>query len=683
MRFLSAKQNSQPNNPDTAAQEPLGSQTAEKPSGSRAPQKGAGSPRPSDPQTPPDPARPSSRPATPFFRTWLGRVETACLVVFDVAATYGAFWVATWGTAAGEQLFGSPQGWLQGGVLALANVVVFLLFNMYNSLWRYASISEVLRIAAATLVGALVGDAVFSAAFGGVGLRAFVLAWALVLLLCGGVRLALRAAWGNQSWRLARRAAGAAPRTLVVGAGETGSLTIKRMLTGDRDMLGDPVALVDDDPSKRGMHVHGVKVEGTTADIPRLARGLACEQVVVACPSADWEQRQRILALCMQTGLKVQTLPDVRDLPAEGLARVALRDVEISDLLSRDEVLLDLGRMDYVAGRSVLVTGGGGSIGSELVRQLLPAAPSRIVLFDVYENTTYELYHELKGKAAEQGTELVVEIGSITDPEALRLAFDRWDPKVVFHAAAHKHVPLMEGDAREAVRNNVFGTLNVAQMAHDRGCSHFVLVSTDKAVNPTNVMGATKRMCETVVQSFAERGSETVFTAVRFGNVLGSHGSVIPLFKRQLKEGGPITVTHRDITRYFMTIPEASRLVITAGALAKGGEVFVLKMGDPVRIYDLACNLVRLSGLRLGRDIEVKVTGLRPGEKLYEELRMEGEDVIPTDVDDITVSTGSPVPPEVVEENLAALEACLSGTNDEIKRALARAVPTYRPQLEG
>lgn len=643
MRFLSAKQNSQPNNPDTAAEKPSGS----------------------------------------FFRTWLGRIETACLVVFDVAATCGAFWVATWGTPAGDQLFGSLQGWLQVGLLALVNLVVFLLFNMYNSLWRYASISEVLRIAIATLVGAVVGDAVFSVVFGGVGLRAFVLAWALVLLLCGGVRLALRAAWGNQSWRLARRAAGAAPRTLVVGAGETGSLTIKRMLTGDRDMLGDPVALVDDDPSKRGMHVHGIKVEGTTADIPRLAHGLACEQVVVACPSADWEQRQRILALCMQTGLKVQTLPDVRDLPAEGLARVALRDVEISDLLSRDEVLLDLGRMDYVAGQSVLVTGGGGSIGSELVRQLLPAVPSRVVLFDVYENTTYELYHELKGKAAEQGTELVVEIGSITDPEALRLAFDRWEPKVVFHAAAHKHVPLMEGDAREAVRNNVFGTLNVAQMAHDRGCSHFVLVSTDKAVNPTNVMGATKRMCETVVQSFAQRGSQTVFTAVRFGNVLGSHGSVIPLFKRQLKEGGPITVTHQDITRYFMTIPEASRLVITAGALAKGGEVFVLKMGDPVRIYDLACNLVRLSGLRLGRDIEVKVTGLRPGEKLYEELRMEGEDVIPTDVDDITVSTGAPVPPDQVDKNLEALAACLEGTNDEIKQALAKAVPTYRPQLAG
>ncbi len=248
-------------------------------------------------------------------------------------------------------------------------------------------------------------------------------------------------------------------------------------------------------------------------------------------------------------------------------------------------------------------------------------------------------------------------------------------------AKARKLSPLMEADAREAVQNNVFGTLNVAQMAHDRGCTHFVLVSTDKAVNPTNFMGATKRMCETVVQSFAQRGSKTVFTAVRFGNVLGSHGSVIPLFKRQLKEGGPITVTHKDITRYFMTIPEASRLVITAGALAKGGEVFVLKMGDPVRIYDLACNLVRLSGLRLGRDIEIKVTGLRPGEKLYEELRMEGEDVIPTDVDDITVSTGSPVPPEQVDENLAALEACLEGENDHIKRALAKAVPTYRPQL--
>ncbi len=666
----------------------------------------------------------------PFSRTWLGRVETACLILFDIAATYLAFWVATWGTPAGAQLFAEPMGWLQTGVLALMNVAVFLLFNMYNSLWRYASISEVLRIAAATLVGALVGDVIFTLAFGGVGVRAFVLAWAvvlilcagvrlalraiwgnqswrlarrstgisprtlvvgagetgsltMVLILCAGVRLALRAIWGNQSWRLARRSTGISPRTLVVGAGETGSLTIKRMLTGDRDMLGDPVALVDDDPAKRGMRVHGVKVQGTTADIPRLARELSCEQVVMACPSASWEERQRIFALCMETGLKVQTLPDVRDLPADGLAKVALRDVEIADLLSRDEVLLDLGRMDYVAGRSVLVTGGGGSIGSELVRQLLPAVPSRIVLFDVYENTTYELYHEVRAAAEAQGTELVVEIGSITDPEALQLAFDRWDPKVVFHAAAHKHVPLMEADAREAVQNNVFGTLNVAQMAHDRGCTHFVLVSTDKAVNPTNVMGATKRMCETVVQSFAQRGSKTVFTAVRFGNVLGSHGSVIPLFKRQLKEGGPITVTHQDITRYFMTIPEASRLVIAAGALAKGGEVFILKMGDPVRIYDLACNLVRLSGLKLGRDVEIKVTGLRPGEKLYEELLMDDEDPVETGNDDILVSVGKPLPEEEVVSRLDVLRESLVGPNEEIKRALARAVPTYRPQIEG
>ncbi len=619
----------------------------------------------------------------PFSRTWLGRVETACLILFDIAATYLAFWVATWGTPAGAQLFAEPMGWLQTGVLALMNVAVFLLFNMYNSLWRYASISEVLRIAAATLVGALVGDVIFTLAFGGVGVRAFVLAWAVVLILCAGVRLALRAIWGNQSWRLARRSTGISPRTLVVGAGETGSLTIKRMLTGDRDMLGDPVALVDDDPAKRGMRVHGVKVQGTTADIPRLARELSCEQVVMACPSASWEERQRIFALCMETGLKVQTLPDVRDLPADGLAKVALRDVEIADLLSRDEVLLDLGRMDYVAGRSVLVTGGGGSIGSELVRQLLPAVPSRIVLFDVYENTTYELYHEVRAAAEAQGTELVVEIGSITDPEALQLAFDRWDPKVVFHAAAHKHVPLMEADAREAVQNNVFGTLNVAQMAHDRGCTHFVLVSTDKAVNPTNVMGATKRMCETVVQSFAQRGSKTVFTAVRFGNVLGSHGSVIPLFKRQLKEGGPITVTHQDITRYFMTIPEASRLVIAAGALAKGGEVFILKMGDPVRIYDLACNLVRLSGLKLGRDVEIKVTGLRPGEKLYEELLMDDEDPVETGNDDILVSVGKPLPEEEVVSRLDVLRESLVGPNEEIKRALARAVPTYRPQIEG
>ncbi len=661
----------------------------------------------------------------------LGKVETVCLVAFDVLATCTALWGAAGGTPLGAAMASDAGALALSGLAALANVLVFILAGLYNSLWRYASISEVLRIGAATLLGSLLGDAVLGLAFGFalMSLRTALLYWAVLLVLCGGARLALRAVWGNQSWRLARKASGALPRTLVVGAGETGSLTIKRMLTGDRDMLGDPVALVDDDPTKRGMRVHGVKVEGTTADVPRLARELGCEQVVFACPSAGFADRQRILSLCMETGLRVQTLPNVRDIPQDGLAKVALRDVEVADLLARDEVELDVGQAAYVSGKCVLVTGGGGSIGSEIARQLLPARPSKVVLFDIYENTAYELYHEIRAAAEAQGTEVgsigseiarqllparpskvvlfdiyentayelyheiraaaeaqgtevVVEIGSICDEAALRPVFESHRPDVVFHAAAHKHVPLMERNAREAVENNVFGTRRVALLANEFGCSHFVLISTDKAVNPTNVMGATKRMCELEVQSLAAH-SKTVFAAVRFGNVLGRHGSVIPLFKRQLKEGGPITLTHRDITRYFMTIPEASRLVIAAGALAKGGEVFILKMGDPVRIYDLACNLVRLSGLKLGRDVEIKVTGLRPGEKLYEELLMDDEDPVETGNDDILVSVAKPLPEEEVVSRLDALRESLAGPNEEIKRALARAVPTYRPQIEG
>ena len=401
----------------------------------------------------------------------------------------------------------------------------------------------------------------------------------------------------------------------------------------------------------------------------------------MAMPSSTKAERDRILGLCMQTGLKVLTLPNIKDIPTDGLGKVALREVEISDLLARDEIRLDLGKMGYVAGKCVLVTGGGGSIGSELVRQLIPAKPSKIVLFDIYENTTYELYHEVKGKAAEAGIELAVEIGSITHPPALRKAFDQHKPDVIFHAAAHKHVPLMEANPREAIENNVFGTLNVVRMAHERGCSHFILISTDKAVNPANVMGATKRMCEMIVQYYASV-SKTVFAAVRFGNVLGSHGSVIPLFKRQLKEGGPITVTHRDITRYFMTIPEASRLVIAAGALAKGGEIFILNMGEPVKIWDLAENLVRLSGLKPGRDIEIVETGLRPGEKMYEELLMDEDEPLPTENPDITVSRAAAPDLDAMHAKLDRLEACLDGANAEIKTVLAEVVPTYHPDLK-
>ena len=319
----------------------------------------------------------------------------------------------------------------------------------------------------------------------------------------------------------------------------------------------------------------------------------------------------------------------------------------------------------------------GGSIGSEIVRQLLPARPKQIILFDIYENTTYELLHEIKKPALDAGIDLKVVIGSIAHLPAINAVFETYRPEVVFHAAAHKHVPLMEANPREAIENNVFGTLNVVRLADEYACTHFVQISTDKAVNPTNVMGATKRMDEMIVQW------NTIFTAVRFGNVLGSHGSVIPLFKRQMQAGGPITLTHRDITRYFMTIPEASRLVITAGALAKGGEIFVLNMGEPVKIYDLAVNLITLSGLKPGRDIEIKITGLRPGEKMYEELLMDDEHLMETNNKDIRISTAEADDAEEIDWKLSVLAESLNSDSDSIKSVLARVVPTYRPQYDG
>ena len=614
----------------------------------------------------------------------LCRLEPLALMVVDFLATYVALFCAAWGTTKWATATGATGGLLAIGVLGIVNVGVFATFKMYNSLWRYASMAEALRILYATVVGSVCGDLLFSLAFdGGLSVRSYVMAWALLVIMTAGTRLAVRALWHSRAQRSARAGErGTRPRTLIVGAGQTGSLTIKRMHLGDEDMCGEPVALVDDDVTKHGRHVHGVKVLGSCDDIPRIAQECQAEQIVLACPSALASERQRILSICLTTGLRILTLPNVRDLAQQDDGRIALREVEISELLTRDEVAFDSTGMGYVRGQVVLVTGGGGSIGSELVRQLIEARPRQIVIFDVYENTAYELLHEMQPKATELGVMLSVVIGSVTNERIVRDCFERYRPKVVFHAAAHKHVPLMEDNAREAVENNVLGTWIVCRLAEELGCSHCILVSTDKAVNPTNVMGATKRLCELEIQALAQTSRTTVFAAVRFGNVLGSHGSVIPLFRRQLRSGGPLTVTHPDITRYFMTIPEAAQLVITAGSMAQAGEIFILEMGQPVRIYDLAVNLIKLSGLRVGRDIEVAFTGLRPGEKLYEELQMHDEELRPTENTSILVSTAPPPTRLEVEDKIARLMACLSEGSEQIKRELARAVPTYHPRLE-
>lgn len=611
-------------------------------------------------------------------------VRSMPLVVLDVTATVVAFLIAAWGTRADEIDLASPFFIGQMALLSMANIIVFAIFRMYNSLWEYASVDDAARIVAATLVGSAVGDVLGALVFDArMPFRVYICAWAILLIICGMARFSIRVNSKGRSWSFLGVESSGQPRTLIVGAGESGSLVVSRMLAGNEEIVGCPVGYVDDNKSKIGRRIHGVKVLGDCDDIPRICKQQSIEQIVVAIPSGTQREKLLVYDLCMETGCKVLTLPEkVKDIPEENLGKIPIRDVEVSDLLAREEVALDEGLVGtYLAGTTVLVTGGGGSIGSELVRQLLPAKPAKIVLFDIYENTVYELYHEISGRAREAGIEIVTEIGSITHMPALEEVFERHHPQVVFHAAAHKHVPLMESNPREAIENNVFGTLNVVRMAHERGCSHFILISTDKAVNPANVMGATKRMCEMIVQNYAQF-SRTAFASVRFGNVLGSHGSVIPLFKRQLKAGGPITLTHQDITRYFMTIPEAARLVITAGALAKGGEIFVLDMGEPVRIYDLAENLIRLSGLTVGDDIEIKVTGLRPGEKLYEELNMDDEPTVPTANGAITVING--VRPEVadVDARLDDLARALPLDCDEIKRVLQRAVPTYTPEFQ-
>ncbi len=444
------------------------------------------------------------------------------------------------------------------------------------------------------------------------------------------------------------------------------------MISRDPNMPGLPIVATDDDKEKRGNHIHGVRVEGGSEDIPELCEKYGIEQIVVAIPSATAEQRREIYSICTQTNCILKTLPNVRDMRIDELDGVALRDVDVTDLLGRDEILLDTRiASSYISGKTVLVTGGGGSIGSELCRQIAKVAPRRIVVFDMYENDAYMLCQELLRQYND--IDVIVEIGNVCDVARVNEIFTKYHPSVVFHAAAHKHVPLMEICPREAVQNNVFGTLNVVRAADEFNVSRFIFISTDKAVNPTSVMGATKRMGEMVMQYYA-RTSKTTFAAVRFGNVLGSNGSVIPLFKRQIASGGPVTVTHPDIERFFMTIPEASRLVITAGGMARGGEIFILDMGEPVKILDLAKNLIRLSG---AQDIEIEFTGLRDGEKMYEELLMDEESTLPTSNKSIMVSTGQEISYDVVAAKLDELRASIEMTDDQAISILEDAVPTY------
>jgi len=596
--------------------------------------------------------------------------RTAPLLIMDIIATYVAYWLASLLTNVFDEVFTSNEIFFILGILAVVNIAIMGAFRLYNNLWEYASVDEALQIVLSVVISTLAGAVFLWVINVRLPIRVFIGASILLVFLMGGYRLL---------WRIKCRKKRAfsgdnvdRPRTLVVGAGETGSLTINRMATKDPNMPGIPIVATDDDPAKRGLRIHGVKVEGSTDDIEELVRKYDIQQIVVAIPSSTPAERKRIYRVCTKTECVLKTLPNIRDLRIDELGDVALRDVDVTDLLGREEVQLDMRiAYAYVAGETVLVTGGGGSIGSELCRQLAKVAPRRIVIFDICENDAYMLRQELLRSYDDIAID--IEIGSICNEARVNEVFEKYHPAVVFHAAAHKHVPLMEVCPREAIENNVFGTLNVVRAADAFGVEHFTFISTDKAVNPTSVMGATKRMGEMIMQYYA-RTSKTVFAAVRFGNVLGSNGSVIPLFKKQIAEGGPVTVTHPDIERFFMTIPEAVQLVIQAGGMAKGGEIFVLDMGEPVKIADLAKNLIRLSGAHVG----IVYTGLRDGEKMYEELLMDEENTLPTSNHSIMISQGQEISHEQVAQKLGELQEAIRDTDEQAIRILEEAVPTYR-----
>ncbi len=549
--------------------------------------------------------------------------------------------------------------------------------GVYDMIWRYAGAAEFARLAVVYLISTAAILALNRLA-----------AWRISrpILAMTGVIALLAVAVSRFSWKLlreflrARQNADGSARILIVGAGE-GGVYAARICQQNQKVFGHPVAFADDDPLKRRMRIGGIPVCGTIDEVPQIVEKMEIDEIIVAVPSTKGDRLAEIVAVCKGTRCRTRILSNPGDVGAS--RGPAFRELNTSDFLSREEVALDMELIrGYLAGKVVLVTGGG-SIGSEISRQIMRFSPKLLLIFDVYENCAYELECELKQK---YGADCPIEvlIGSIRDKARLDDVFERYHPSVVFHAAAHKHVPLMEVSPAEAVKNNVFGTRNLLQSASEHGVERFVQLSTDKAVNPTNVMGATKRITEMLLQSYA-RHSKMKCMAVRFGNVLGSHGSVIPLFESQIRQGGPVTLTDPDITRYFMTIPEAAQLVLEAGALAQSGAIYVLDMGQPVRIMDLAKKLIRFYGYEPDVDIPIQITGLRPGEKLYEELLMDHERdrMTRTAHNKIFVAPPIPIEEDAFENQLGRLkEAAAENDNERVVETLVEIVDTYTPNRD-
>ncbi|MGV8983413.1 polysaccharide biosynthesis protein [Clostridium sp.] len=565
-------------------------------------------------------------------------------------------------------------------IVTVIYIACFYLFKLYESLWSYASIDEFMLAIGACLCGNLATIAFIRITGHGFAYGVSIIACAFSIIFILGLRMSFRIYDRFECIVNCKTGKNEQKRVMIIGAGAAAAMVIKEMKSSSLSTY-KPVAVIDDEDYKKGKNIMGVKVLGNRKDIPTIAKQQAIETILIAIPTIEDEDKKQIIEICKKTNCKIEIIPGMYEIINGKVSLSQIRKVDIEDLLGRKAVQLDMkGIASYIHDKTILVTGGGGSIGSELCRQIIKFEPKQLIIFDIYENNAYDLQMELQYKYPK--LDLKVLIGSVRDIKRLEHVFKKYSPNVVFHAAAHKHVPLMEVSPMEAIKNNVFGTFNVAQCAHKFNVERFVMISTDKAVNPTSVMGATKRMCEMIIQSM-DKISETHFVAVRFGNVLGSNGSVIPLFKNQIAHGGPVTLTNKYITRFFMTIPEAAQLVLQSGAFARGGEIFVLDMGQPVKIYDLAWDLIKLSGFEPNKDIKIEITGLRPGEKLYEELMMSEEGLTNTKHEKIFVGRPTFTDLDVLKVRMEELKEIIDRDDVEgVIEKIGDIVPTYVRTLD-
>ena len=619
----------------------------------------------------------------PTFLNFSVLSKVLLIMTMDVVATMASFFLGLWfryDFSFQEIRAEHLQGFLSAiGPWCAITVVVFLCFRLYSSIWAFVSTSEVFRIIGAYLVLAVIGVNLFR--FDGFLMprSSMVMGYLISFVMTIAIRFSYRLFLTAQRRISHMTHASGLKNVMLIGAGDAGRALAMEFSNSNyvKDHLS---CVIDDNPVKKNKRLCGVPIVGNRYDIPDMVKQYRISKIIFAIPSCPAKVRKEILDICTTTGCEVQMLPGIYQMVNGDVSVSKLRSVDPQDLLGRDPIRVNLEEIfDYIHGKTVLVTGGGGSIGSELCRQIASAGPEQLIIFDIYENNAYDIQQELKRSYPE--LDLRVLIGSVRNTSRVDYVVGNYKPDLIFHAAAHKHVPLMEDSPNEAIKNNVFGTYKMAQAAAKYGVKRFVLISTDKAVNPTNIMGASKRLCEMVVQMM-NRKSKTEFVAVRFGNVLGSNGSVIPLFKKQIEAGGPVTVTHPDIIRYFMTIPEAVSLVLQAGYYARGGEIFILDMGEPVKIDTMARNMIRLSGYEPDVDIKVVYTGLRPGEKLYEELLMKEEGLQETANKLIHIGKPIEMDDEKFCRQLARLDQDCKEESEDIKDIVAEIVPTYRKKVE-